>query len=334
MEHLPENGRENRVRQAAEKNRQRLMKLPNVVGVGVGNKEVGGRPTDELAVVVLVESKVPEARLAGGEIVPKKVGDVATDVIEVGQLRALPPEGTAAARPGDDLSEHRRLRRPACPGMSVGHWAITAGTFGALVWCRKTGRPMILSNNHVLANSTNGRDGRGKKGDPVLQPGAYDMGLDSSSGLSGENLKKLQIAKLERYVPFRVRKPNLVDCAVARPLKPELISDEIVGLGRVQGVGEVQPGGVVRKSGRTTGLTESRVRVLHASVRVAYPQGSLAFENQIVCGYMSEGGDSGSLVLDSANRAVGLLFAGSERATILNPIGAVLEALKIGFERE
>ena len=46
---------------------------------------------------------------------------------------------------------------------------------------------------------------------------------------------------------------------------------------------------------------------------------------------MSQGGDSGSLVTDSKNRAVGLLFAGSDVVTISNPIPAVLKSLDVRF---
>ena len=44
----------------------------------------------------------------------------------------------------------------------------------------------------------------------------------------------------------------------------------------------------------------------------------------------SKAGDSGSLVLDEENRAVGLLFAGSEEFTVINPIKTVLD--KLGFD--
>lgn len=44
----------------------------------------------------------------------------------------------------------------------------------------------------------------------------------------------------------------------------------------------------------------------------------------------SLGGDSGSLIVDSRNRAVALLFAGNDvDATFANPIGEVLDALKV-----
>nr|WP_201767350.1 hypothetical protein [Sporomusa ovata] len=55
------------------------------------------------------------------------------------------------------------------------------------------------------------------------------------------------------------------------------------------------------------------------------------FTDQILAGPMSMPGDSGSLVLTNDNYAVGLLFAGSERATMFNKIQHVLDKLDICF---
>jgi hypothetical protein len=44
---------------------------------------------------------------------------------------------------------------------------------------------------------------------------------------------------------------------------------------------------------------------------------------------MSDGGDSGSLLLDGDFRAVGLLFAGSPMVTVHNHIGNVAAALGV-----
>jgi hypothetical protein len=47
---------------------------------------------------------------------------------------------------------------------------------------------------------------------------------------------------------------------------------------------------------------------------------------------MSRGGDSGSLVVAGDSQlAVGLLFAGSDQATIFNPIQEVIKALNVRF---
>ena len=88
----------------------------------------------------------------------------------------------------------------------------------------------------------------------------------------------------------------------------------------------------VIKSGRTTGLTEAKIRAIDSTVRVKLDNVREAvFTEQIVTDSFSEGGDSGSLVLDKENRAVGLLFAGSDKATICNKISNVMEKLEIEF---
>lgn len=56
---------------------------------------------------------------------------------------------------------HRFRIRKAPGGVSVGHYKITAGTLGCLA--TRGRRLLILSNNHVLANSNNARTG-----DPIL----------------------------------------------------------------------------------------------------------------------------------------------------------------------
>ncbi len=64
------------------------------------------------------------------------------------------------------------------------------------------------------------------------------------------------------------------------------------------------------------------------SVNVDYGGGRVAqFTDQLLAGPMSQGGDSGSAVLDNGNRLVGLLFAGSENSTVINRIEHVFSAL-------
>jgi hypothetical protein len=124
-----------------------------------------------------------------------------------------------------------------------------------------------------------------------------------------------------------------VDAAIAMPLKNDLIIAEILGIGKVEGVVSPAIGMRVKKSGRTTGLTFGEIRLLNAMVDVNYGEGRiLRFDNQIVTTNLSSPGDSGSLVLNLENYAVGLLFAGSDSATIINPIATVLKELKVKFQ--
>ncbi len=311
------------VKKAASRRRAMLLALPNVVGVGVGYKQTGGERTSKPAVVVMVKKKVSKDELAPQHVVPEKVEGVPTDVIEVGDLKPLAreqaPVGTPLVTPVDPRLRTSRLR-PAPPGVSIGHYQVSAGTFGAIVY-DPTGHPYILSNNHVLANSTSGRDRRAKRGDPVLQPGVAD------GGQSGD-----VIGVLDRYVPIRPLRTNLVDAALAKPRSATVIKDEVLGLGRVGGVAKPRLGLAVRKSGRTTGVTAGFVEILEATVRINYGGDTpVSFGDQIILSPMSAPGDSGSLVVDERNRAVGLLFAGSDRSTVCSPIENVLAALKVGF---
>lgn len=324
-----------------------LMSMKNVVGVGRGYKTIGGTRTSSECIVVMVKEKLPRLRVRSEDFVPSEVRGVPTDVIEVGELRFL--------------NERWSQMRPARPGVSCGHYQITAGTFGAVVWDEKTGEPFILSNNHVLANATSGKDGKARPGDPILQPGAADGGV----------LERDKIGYLERFIPVEMsgrvpgclvsrsvelamnkwltasRSPvrvevvarslagaaNLVDAALARPLNPRLISREILELGEIKGSREPDLGLRVRKSGRTTGVTEGEIQVVDATIKAIYSEDATAtFTDQILTGKMGAGGDSGSVLVDEEMNAVGLLFAGSNRSTIYNRITNVLRMLGVSFQ--
>ena len=86
----------------------------------------------------------------------------------------------------------------------------------------------------------------------------------------------------------------------------------------------------LQKSGRTTGYTTGQVEQVDVTVNVQYGAGRIAlFSDQLLAGAMSQGGDSGSAVLDDRRRLVGLLFAGSDNTTIINRIQNVFEALQL-----
>lgn len=363
----------NQVFQAQARFQDALLAKPNVVGVAVGRKN----ETGDLAVVTLVEQKLPLAALSAEERIPKEVNGVQTDVVEVGYLRAY-------ASPRDRF-------RPAIPsGVSIGHYKITAGTLGTIVTDRQTGERLILSNNHVLANSN-----EAVQGDAILQPGPADGGQNPSdvvarlerfirirftdepdtppptpnppvpnpptgntggcdvlslvvgitNGLAALVGSKQRVASApisQSSAPAPVAAPipsaqipdNYVDAALARPVSdPNFnFTGEIIGIGQVSGTKAATLGMRVRKSGRTTGYTEGTINLLNATVNVAYGTKTARFVGQIITGPISQGGDSGSLIVDAVeNKAVGLLFAGSNLSTIFNPIDQVLDALKINI---
>ena len=303
-----------------------IMKLKNVVGAGVGYKVTAVGPTDELSVVVAVERKLPKAQLNPADLVPAELDGVRTDVIETGRLRAF---------------------WPAQPGSSIAHAESTAGTFGCLV--QRNGERLILSNNHVLALTN-----QAAIGDPILQPGPADGGtsadkiatlldfvpidfgdtapdcpiansvaaiLNRLAEVSGSS-HRLQAKKLTEGV-------NRVDAALARPLSPDLVRSDILEIGVPTGAAEATLGARVKKRGRTTGLTTGYIQTIDMTVQIDYNGPIATFHGQLMATPMSQPGDSGSAVLDQQNRVVGLLFAGSDRSTMINPIHEVLQALNV-----
>lgn len=291
----------------------------NVVGVGLGHKISDGRMSDVASVMVLVSQKVPESALSAKDKVTKTIENKPTDVLEVGHLLAggeVPAEPLQAV----DAQTLAKRVRPVRPGYSVGHPKVTAGTIGAGCYdlAPLPGMPpryYILSNNHVLANSNDANIG-----DPIYQPGTFDGGGPADA-----------IGRLARYVPIKFDGScNYVDAAIAE-VPFDTIDRDIYwsGYPTTAAVG-ANVGQLLKKTGRTTHFTTGRVTVVNATVNVGYGGGKVArFCNQIITTNMSAGGDSGSLVLDWQNRPVGLLFAGSAVATILNPIATVQLALNV-----
>jgi hypothetical protein len=109
------------------------------------------------------------------------------------------------------------------------------------------------------------------------------------------------------------------------------VLDAILVIGQITGTTLGELGMPIRKSGRTTGFTTGEIVAIDATVTVNFGAGrSAVFENQFVAGPMSQGGDSGSLVVaGDSQEAVGLLFAGSPQTTIFNPIQTVLDLLEV-----
>ena len=317
----------------------------NVVGAGYGFKD-GGK---EKAIVVLVQNKVPLTALAVEDIIPAQIRDVQTDVIEVGEIRVLPPQQV----------DPKGRFRPAPGGVSIGHKDITAGTLGAIVRRKSQSGAIseekyILSNNHVLAQSN-----LAEIGDPILQPGPYDGGdleydqigvlhsfvpIDFTEGAAecpvamwiawGLNALARLFGAAHRMKPIRTQQePNIMDAALARPIPEAFVVEEILNIGVVEGITESTLGMRVRKQGRTTDYTEGNVVVTGATINVNYgEQGTAQFQDQVVTTPMSAGGDSGSLVLAADSLlAVGLLFAGSPQTMIYSPIAPILERLKVHF---
>ena len=328
---------------ALNKTRGKVLGLQNVVGVGVGHKHVGEESTGEPAFIVYVEKKLPPADLSRKHVVPKELDGLYTDVVEIGVVRAL---GVRTSR-----------ARPCQPGVSIGHYQSTAGTFGAVVRDKTTKELMVLSNNHVLANGSSLQEVRAKPGDPILQPGPYDGGTTKdrigtlyryvpivknesksdcpvASAVAKAATRLLNVVKQDYEIRFykRFKTENTVDCALAKLDSADLVAPAIFELGEITGISEVKPGLKVLKSGRTTGVTSGVVKSISTTLKVEMKQDEKVwFSDQVVTDMDSQPGDSGSLVVDENMKVVGLLFAGSDKLTVFNRITNVVDRLGIEF---
>ena len=301
-----------------ERHAEALLRVPGVVGAAVGHNGAS-RPS------VIIFTETPGVRG-----LPTFLEGVPVMVQVSGKFFAQPkPDSPPGKPPKDeepDLTPRDRWDRPVPIGVSTGHTEVTAGTIGARV--TDGTNVYALSNNHVYANANNATFG-----DNVLQPGAYDGGINPSD----------KIGTLYDFVEIKFDgSNNYVDAAIALS-STDLLGNATPGDGYgtpKSTTAEASIGMKVMKYGRTTGLTKGRVYAINATVNVGYDSGVARFENQIVItpGTFSADGDSGSLIVVDSKRTsdhhkpVGLLFAGSDLFTIANPIGTVLEALGVTID--
>ena len=319
------------VQKALKKKRKKLLRK-NIEAVGIGYKVKNGKQTCELAVICSVRKKLPVEEIFLKDLIPREIKGVKTDVIEVGIIKAL----------------HTERHRPAPGGVSIGHVLISAGTLGCVV--KKDSVRHILSNNHVLACSN-----EAKIGDSILQPGSHDSGkfpedhianlvdfvpinfsdIPSECPVSGVFTMVINgilwICRSKTRLQSVIQtEGNLVDAAIAQPLNGEDISDETMEIGKITGAKSAILGMKIQKSGRTTGLTQGEITQVDVSVNVQYGEDKVAqFDDQLMAGAMSAGGDSGSAVLTEDNELCGLLFAGSDQITLCNRIENVFELLSV-----
>ncbi len=302
-----------------------LMRFQGVVGTAV-TVNAAGQP----AIMVMTESALPAGRL------PATLDGYPVIEEVTGKIVAMKSGGTT-------VSHTARQTPPIQLGTSGGSVTDLAngyccsGTLGALV--QKNGTQYILSNSHVFAGDvvSGGNRKVSAIGDDITQPGF----IDNACSASGANLVADLSSLSTLYPPAST--PN-VDCAIAQVRTAMVRTDgAILEIGTISAsTVAASVGQLVKKSGRTTGLTRSKVSGLNATISVGYSTEcggtsfTKTFTGQIVIANSRSkflnSGDSGSLMVEDVTtrpRAIGLLFAGSSTTAIANPIGSVLSHLGV-----
>jgi hypothetical protein len=306
-----------------------MMNLAGVLGTAVGVDDAG-----QTTLVIYVDRDAPTK----DEIVrglPAQLRGVGVKVELTDKFRAFAGKPPGAGGGGGGVS-HMAIQTPPIQLGTSGGWSkdlangyCCGGTLGSLI--QVNGVRYILSNYHVFESDivSGNNNTVATTGDNIIQPGLIDVGCNAANAQNVATLVKLS------SLPG-----NNVDCSAA-----QVISGMVSTSGAILEIGTISSSTVgaslnqaVKKSGRTTGLSSSRVSGLNATISVAYDNecaGGAAFTKtftgQIVIANKGSkflnSGDSGSLMVENVTtnpHAVGLLYAGSSSSAIANPIGEVL----------
>ena len=260
-----------------------------VNGFGITMKKVKGQKTEQPSIVFYVNRKLSLRNLPVQNRIPKQI-NIPWEYSADGVLEVVTDVQAVSFQAFENVAR----MRPCPGGYSIGHVDITAGTLGCLVLDKINEEPVILSNNHVLANTN-----QAAIGDPIVQPGPHDGGADPDD----------RIATLTRFetIDFASDASNHVDAAIATPVNPGDVVHEIkdVGAGIPSSVRHITVddlGHFVKKSGRTTEHTTGYIDTVNATVTVKYGMFEKAtFVDQIIIENVfaeediSAGGDSGSV---------------------------------------
>ncbi len=278
-----------------DQHEESLLAQPGVVGVGTTRMKDGAYGI----VVFLEETQAQQpmpAALDGVPVVYEASGEV-------------------------EAQSFTNRSRPARPGISIGNGSrgapCVAGTLGAFV--RKNGDTYVLTNTHVLARNVKAKPRR----DPITQPGPRDATPRCRPS------KKDAIAATTTYVRLKPNRPNRIDAGIARLKRGQRIRQQTAcGYTPSRRSQRARVGLRVQKCGRTTQRTTGMVAAVNVTVKVGFrgERSRFRFVNQIAFTDLSEGGDSGSLIVtnNGAARPVALLFAGSRTTTFGTPIQPVL----------
>lgn len=298
-----------------------LKNLPHVTDVGLGLRRVKGRLTQELAVVVHVDQKRPEAELGKSAIVPKLVGNLRTDVTE-----ELDP---AYFFPGDGppLPEDRTRVRPLLSGVSLSTSPDHAGTLGFFARRNSDNKPVLVSNYHVLYRDRGLLDITGETHEALQPPRGSDTRVgDVIDGAIGGSVD----------AAFALLDEEGSSCCCQAPIKHEnktrnTETGSANNAVQMTGIRRAQVNDLVTKTGRTTDKTLGRIVNVNKAVNGAVdysdfdlPAGaSFNFDNLIMIVTwdpvandfddtvdFGQSGDSGSAVVNEAGEIVGLYCLG------------------------
>ncbi len=290
---------QDRIRVIKERAEQTLFRIPGVHGIGIGHKHTKGEYTSKLSIKVYVIRKKPLGEISSAEIIPVEFEGVNTDVVETG-----PPQLS-----GDPDT---RKYRPVRGGTPIAvlevlpdgfHTVTSNGTLGFIA--RTTTNPSIIvgvTNHHVLAGT-----GAFTRGQAVGQtsPKEYSICSKCCSEIIGVVLDGMNTMVVDVALIRLNRKLDYYNQVQDTP-QNYLITGEY----SLQQLGIPASPYHVKKRGAATGPTKGTIDSIHAT----YRSNMIVTHIDVISirpdsGLFNDTGDSGSAVLNTEGKIIGLLFA-------------------------
>ncbi|WP_221392467.1 S1 family peptidase [Dyadobacter sp. NIV53] len=284
----------NKVRKQAE---EELMKLPGVIAVGVGLKEVKGEIQRQPCFKVKVDRKKAKSELGANDIIPDEIYGFKTDVTEIETVQAQ----------GADSSKYR----PIISGSQIESSGMAAyGTLGCFAKRNSDNKIVILSNWHVIVDNPDAIDG-----DRVGQP----THSGCCSCCSTNEIGKVSDGR------FKV---GNMDAAIALlsgqdtdAIPEDRFLNEVIDIGSVSGSAIPLALETVFKRGRTTLLTKGQITDDNAVNSTTYNtynnlvitrSGQFEISPSAPFTDFTLKGDSGSVSVNEHNEVVLLNYSGSD----------------------
>jgi hypothetical protein len=337
---------QNRFLNELDQARETLAKLPNVVAMGIGMKETAGKFTDEIVIRVFVEQKISRDLIAPKDLIPTEINGIKTDVLTP---LVVTDDSDVCGEERRDLTQFR----PIQAGIAISTDSTSYGTLGWFGTLDADDTPILLTNKHVLYDTTNSTDNRHLK---VAQPQLGSPSTCCCCECGSDNAIGESIIGIRDITPASA---TSVDCGIAK-INPDIAAEIIYEITNnatdevltVTGTGVAVVGDRVRKIGARSGFTTGTV--IHiGDIAVAAPTDSAGTtisvrQGQVmiipvaeetyqvregVCKFaFSNSGDSGAVILNDDDEIIALNWGGDRTTnnvgiTLANNIANVLSKL-------
>lgn len=296
--------------EAKENWKDRLSKMPGVTGVGICLRQEDGRTTEDLAVLVACSSA---ARASVVAALPADIEGHPIEILETGD------DGVGGDPELPESDDDAKLVNPIIGGVQIQAAGKTGtGTLGVVA--KAGSENVMLTNSHVVYETV---------GIEIDQPAPVFIGSNICAKVTNATKANVSYSGSQYYVDAAIAKRHGFR---ARSFSPFVITGGITVAGSASAV----LGEAVSKTGNASGVTQGTVYAVNFDDTDLDRKNIVLVQSTTSGGQFSDNGDSGSVILNSSNMVVALLYGGAElgtgaKVTTACAVGAVESAMGVSF---